>query len=182
MCFPHLGMPYTMVLKQRTLKNGNLLLFYGLVFGKVVAYRNGMHRTANDFQWPIGQTVRDPRAKVKDHNYGLHYLASPACAPLYPAYDSHVLAVLPSPEVWDEVVLPTPEILELPQRARCWHSSGGSILECLTCANVELDVLDNPDFLGDLTKRHRKSHNGLQFSNLLATNAVWHQQVKVHLN
>jgi hypothetical protein len=99
MCFRHPGMPYTLVLDQRTARDGKLQLTYGLVFGKVAAYRNGMHRTASDFQWPIGQTVRDHRAKVGHHTYGLHYLASPACAPLYSAYDSHVLAVLPSPEV-----------------------------------------------------------------------------------
>ena len=181
MCFRHLGLPYVLVLDQWTAKNGIQVMTFGLVFGKVAGYRNGMHRTLNDFTWPIGRTVYDPQAIVGHHYYGLHFLASPAYAPLLNAYDSHVLAVLPSPHVWDPVILPTPEMLKQAQPPRCWHSSGGTILQCLTCSRMELDVLSNPDFLRDL-KRPRSLPGGLNITDLLTGNAIWQEQVEINRN
>jgi hypothetical protein len=100
MCFQHAGLPHTLVLEQCTSKTGILLLTFGLVFGKVAAYRNGEHRTYMDFRWPIGQPVYDTRARIGHHTFSLHYLASPAYASQYSANDSHVLAVLPTRNVW----------------------------------------------------------------------------------
>jgi hypothetical protein len=111
----------------------------------------------------------------------LHFLASPACAPQYSSYESHVLAVLPSPQVWTpDVQLPTPAMLQSAQPPRCYHSSGATILQCLTCSGTKLDVLNDPDFWDDL--RPRKSSRGLKFADLIASKAVWHQKIKLNCN
>jgi hypothetical protein len=68
MCFRHSGIPYVLPLDQRTGKTGIEEMIFGLVFGKVAGYRDGMHRTTRDFQWPIGKTVRDSQAVVGNHD------------------------------------------------------------------------------------------------------------------
>jgi hypothetical protein len=180
MCYKHLGFPYVLVLDQWTTKTDIEVLTFGLVFGKVADYRHDMHRTTRDFKWPIGQTVRDPRARVGHHDYGLHFFASPAYAQQENRYRGHVLAVLPSPQVWHPAIqLPTPEMLKQPQQPRCYHSSGATILACLTCSGMELDVLSNPDFLRDL-KRPRSLPGGRTITDLLTENVIWQQQVEIN--
>jgi hypothetical protein len=183
MCFPHVGIPFAMLLDQQTRNNGDLLMFFSLVFGKVVALnRSGMHTSSRGFEWPIGKTVHDAYAKFGSHDYGLHYLASPTCAPMYNSYDSHLLGVFPAPQVWHpQLELPTPEMLAVPQQQRCYHSTGGTTLCCFTCSGLELDVLTDPALLRDL-KRPRSLPGKLNINNLLTSNKVWYRSVVFHGN
>jgi hypothetical protein len=127
------------------------------------------------FTYPIGRTVHDPKARIGDHSFGLHFFASPDSAKSQGgSYGSHRLAVLPAPQVWASVESSV-------QTPRCWHSGSATTLLCLDCQRIELDVLTNPDFWEDL-KRPRSLPGGIRITYLLAANVIWHRSVEVPCN
>jgi hypothetical protein len=164
--------PYVIPLEQRPRRNGKTLLTCGLVLGKVTSLRNGEHSSGLGFKYPIGRTVHDPKAVVGNHASGLHFAASPASAHMFNYFGSHRLAVLPAPEVWD----PVQQFVRTP---RCYHSRSATTICCLDCDRIEVDVLNNPDFIHDLM-RPRSLPGGLSIKDLLAENLIWHQRVEVN--
>jgi hypothetical protein len=87
--------------------------------------------------------VSDPKAIVGDHEFGLHFAASPFDTAALDEYGSHVLTVLPGPKVWDPV---TQDALT----DRCWHASSCLPAVCLSCDQLSLSELTNPLFWQDL--------------------------------
>jgi hypothetical protein len=171
MCYYDPAQPYAVPLKFSHTESGVMVMDYSLLLGKVTEKRNGEHRSCRNFTYPIGRTVRDSNAHAGSHEYGLHFAASPDSAKhlVGIGYGSHRLGILPAPRIWDPIVIAG-------QTNRCWHSTGATALFCLDCDDIELDVLTNPDFWNDLTKQSRKSRHGLSFTELLDSNAVWHQR------
>jgi hypothetical protein len=173
MCHYDATKPYAIPLQVTRTDSGITVMDYSLLLGKVISKRDGEHRSSMGFMmYPVGRTVYESKACVGSHSYGLHFAASPKSTGLS-GYGSHRLAVLPAPALWD----PVKNGVKVP---RCWHSAGATTLFCLDCSGYKLSVLDDPDFWEDL--RPRKSSHGLKFTDMLASNAVWHRQVKVNLN
>ena len=175
MCEYDSSEPLAIPLRRRRTKKGLLLMDYSILLGKVTQKRNGEHLSSRGFTWPISRTVHDSNALVGDHGRALHFTASPASAHRFNGYGSHRLGVLPAPQLWD----PLDENGK--QLSRCYHSSGGVILLCMDCDNYQLDVLENPDFWQDL-KQPGRLPGGLKFSELLASDSVWHKQVALSCN
>jgi hypothetical protein len=145
MCYPFKAEPLAVPLKLRLAKSGKRILTYSLLFGKVTEKKFGKHRSIHGFTYPIGRTVFDPNAIVGDHEFGLHFAASPFDVADLDEYGSHVLAVLPGPKVWDPV-------RQDDLSGRCWHANACLPAVCLTCDPLSLPELTNPDFWQDLSK------------------------------
>jgi hypothetical protein len=149
MCYEDPTQPYVLPLGLHRTAENILVMTYSLLLGKVTQLRDGQHISYMGFTYPIGRTVPDPNAQVGDHNYGLHFTASPASAHRLPSYSSHRLAVLPAPQMWKSLE-------DGGDIDRCWHSNGATTLFCLDCENIDLDVLSNVDFWRYLLKNPGK--------------------------
>jgi hypothetical protein len=172
MCHSDTTKPYVIPLQVTQTESGITVMDYSLLLGKVTTKRDGEHWSSMGFKYPVGRTVFDSKACVGSHEHGLHFAASPKSTG-FSTYGSHRLAVLPAPALWD----PIKKGVNVP---RCWHSAGATALFCLDCSGYTLSVLNDPDFWEDL--QPRKGTRGLKFTDLLASKAVWHRQVKVSLN
>jgi hypothetical protein len=145
MCYEFTAEPLAVPLKLRRAKSGSLVLTYSLLLGKVTEKKYKNHRSREGFMYPIGRAVTDPNAIVGDHNFGLHFAASPFDTTGLDEYGSHVLAVLPGPKLWEPV---TQNALT----GRCWHASGCLPTVCLSCDVLTVSELTDPLFWQDLSK------------------------------
>jgi hypothetical protein len=144
-CYEFTAEPLAVPLKLRRAKSGDLVLTYSLLLGKVTEKKYKHHRSTHGFTYPIGRPVSDRNAIVGDHEFGLHFAASPFDTLELSEYGSHRLAVLPGPKLWDPV---TQDGLT----NRCWHANGCLPAACLDCENLSLPELTNPLFWQDLSK------------------------------
>ena len=144
MCYRDSLEPFGIPLDWVYTRDGREAMVYSLMLGKVTSINSyGEHVSNRGFTYPIQKPVYDSNAVVGDHNRALHFAASPESATnLLDSYGSHRLAVLPSPQLWEP---PDRKLTD-----RCWHSSGGTALFCMDCENIDLDVLDKPEFWGDM--------------------------------
>jgi hypothetical protein len=112
MCEKVAGQPNELILERYRTKNGTWIETYIYPLGKVTHLRGNDHTSSRGFAYPLGQTVHDPNAKVGNHSTALHFIANPVTDKL-DAYGSHVLVVLPAPQIWD------PPVENGKQPARC---------------------------------------------------------------
>jgi hypothetical protein len=132
MCFKDAALPFIIPLEMHNTSTGTQLLTVSLLMGKVTTLRNGEHISSRGLLYPIRQTIHDTKAKTGNHNYALHFAATPECNIGLPDdFGSHRLAVLPSPQIWDP--LTEAEQKEEDQPPRCWHSDGCTPLFCMDC-------------------------------------------------
>jgi hypothetical protein len=179
MCHIDPERPYRLVLERRTKRDGSAIITYTYPLGKVTTLRNREHYSGSSFRWPIGKTVHDPNAKQGMHGPCLHFTASGASAfaPGFSSYGSHPLVVLPAPELWDE------PFGKGGLQNRCWHSSGGVVLFCAACLNLQLEDLRNPAFWLEITTPRRAASASAGFSALrIPRDQVWHRQMTVSAN
>jgi hypothetical protein len=97
-CYEFKAEPLAVPLRLRRAKSGKLILTYSLLLGKVTEKKFKHHRSLHGFTYPIGKVVSDSNAIVGDHEFGLHFAASPYDIADLDEYGSHVLAVLPGPK------------------------------------------------------------------------------------
>jgi hypothetical protein len=90
MCYEFKAQPLAVPLRLRRAKSGKLILTYSLLLGKVTEKKYKHHRSPHGFTYPIGKAVSDSNAIVGDHDFGLHFAATPFDIADLDEYGSHV--------------------------------------------------------------------------------------------
>jgi hypothetical protein len=166
MCYKDSNRPFIIPLEIGITAQGRQLVTVTLLLGKVTTKRNGEHVSSRGLLYPIHQTIHDTNAKAGDHANALYFAASPESAfALHDNYGSHVLAVIPGPQVWDP-------LSEKQNPARCWHSDSCTPILCMDCAGLKAEDLNSPDFWRAFQKG---CEQGNDFVLRLPRDEVWHR-------
>jgi hypothetical protein len=169
MCFQDASAPVIIPVAMEKIRTGAQLLTVSLLLGKVTTVRrNGEHISFRGLRYPIGQTIRDTKAKIGDHDFALHFATTPACTIGLPdEFGSHRLAVLPGPRVWDPIT-------KKDQKGRCWHSDSCTPVVCLDCWKLKPEELTNPDFWRAFKMCSGRNDS---FLRTLPLDQIWHRQI-----
>jgi hypothetical protein len=171
MCVEFLTSPFLLPLTETTTSTGRTLRTETLLLGKVTTLRRGgEHISFKGLRYPLLQPVHDTKAIVGHHTFALHFAPKPDCTLSLPdEFGSHLLAALPSRQVWDPY---TNEI----RKPRCWHSDGCIPLFCLSCWDLTAEDLENPDFWQCFKTYCAK--NG-DFLRTLSPDQIWQRQLMI---
>jgi hypothetical protein len=178
MCVPFAKKPYEVILEEKQSSAGIFVKTYTFGLGKMSDFRNGEHYSSQGFLYPLRKPVYDSKAKVGDHNYGLHLTPDVETASQLTGFGGHPMVVLPGPELWDDP--------EKSASNRCWHAASVIPLFCATCEGLSVAELTNPAFWAEITKPRRMRRAAGASSGFdalrIPRSDVWHKQVALSTN